>query len=181
MLGPIISLGVQRGAVFRPAPSTLHPANRTALKSTPHDLHLDPKMRKWISKNLGWVPDQLSATEAPKGIDAASTSADSTRIADESLPELLLRDLSILGKKTLSSREQHEYTHWVALEPWTLSDAPYAKINRIMLQRCKKRYLFDCEKNRDILTDDPWLQDVWLWIEGLSINVATEVTYSHVF
>jgi WD repeat-containing protein mio len=165
--GPMTSIEAQRDAIFRPAPNALHPANPATRISAASDLHLDPNMRKWISTTLGWIPSKSSATKAVKGVSAASSSADYTTVTDDALSDLLLKDLSIAGKKILSSREQHEYTHWVALEPWTLSDVPYAKMNKIMLQRCKKRYLFDYERNREILIDDPWLQDVWLWIEGL--------------
>jgi hypothetical protein len=172
VLGPIISIESQLSTPFRPASNTVNPANPANLNLAAIDLQLDVNMRKWVSTNFGWVSSKSSAAKASRGVKAADSSADSSAVNDEMLRELLLKDLSIPGKKTLSSREQHEYIHWLALEPWTLSDAPYAKMNKIMLQRCKDRYLFDCEKNREILSDDRWLQDVWLWIEGLLNQAA---------
>jgi len=83
-----------------------------------------------------------------------------------------LKILSITEKKILSSRERHEKSHYVLLKGFISANTAYAMLNALMLQRCRKRYLFDCEKNRGILVDDPWLQDVWLWMEG-SLDCTT--------
>lgn len=165
MLNPIISIETQRDAVFPPTLNTLQP-NPVTLASAANVLSLDSNIRNWVSNTFGWVSIKLSTSTASKGVNTPNSNADSARVTDDALPDLLLKDLSISGKKTLSSRERHEYSQWLALEPWTLSDTPYAKMNNIMIQRCKKHYLFDCEKNREILADNRWLQEVWLWIEG---------------
>jgi len=43
-------------------------------------------------------------------------------------------------------------------------------IDHTMLLRAKEKYLFDCEANRRVVSDDPWLRDVWAWIAGTSLS-----------
>ncbi len=107
--------------------------------------HSDLKLRDWILKSLKWVAKELVAPDPPMD----------------------LKDPSFTEMKILCSRERHEKSHYVLLKGFISAGTAYAVLNALMLQRCRKHYLFDCEKNREILADDPWLQDVWLWIEGL--------------
>ncbi|KAL8869486.1 MAG: hypothetical protein Q9174_004237 [Haloplaca sp. 1 TL-2023] len=59
-----------------------------------------------------------------------------------------------------SSCERHE--QWFEsqdaniLGGWPLNDATRF--------RCLRGYLFDCQKNMEIVAHDPWLQDMWGWI-----------------
>jgi hypothetical protein len=110
----------------------------------------DSKLRDWMINSLKWIAKELVAPDPLTG----------------------LKDLSITEKKILSSRERHEKFHYVLLKGFISINTAYAMLNALMLQRCRKRYLFDCQKNREIFIDDPWLQDVWLWIEG-SLDCAT--------
>jgi len=53
-------------------------------------------------------------------------------------------------------------------------------IDHTMLLRAKEKYLFDCEANRKVVSDDPWLRDVWAWIAGeshcnLSVGILTNI------
>ena len=41
-------------------------------------------------------------------------------------------------------------------------------LDHVMLLRAKEKYLFDCQTNRKVVSDDPWLRDVWAWIAGKS-------------
>ncbi|CAD6588066.1 MAG: hypothetical protein ASARMPREDX12_003146 [Alectoria sarmentosa] len=69
-----------------------------------------------------------------------------------------------VARKPQSSRESHEQL----LETRT----PNAKFRieevlalfAIARRRCVEGYLFDCEKNIEILQDDRWLQRLWIWI-----------------
>lgn len=46
------------------------------------------------------------------------------------------------------------------------------------LSRATEGYLFDCEKNVDIVSDDPDLQDLWTWIQGAD-EVAKDLGMCH--
>lgn len=71
-------------------------------------------------------------------------------------------------KPHLSSREAHEAMNFhpsnVALG---IRDA--LDMFTISRRRCAEGYLFDSKKNCDILSDDPWLQDLWTWIGRMSL------------
>jgi hypothetical protein len=115
----------------------------------------DSKLRDWVISSLKWISKELVAPDPLKD----------------------LKDLSIIEKKILSSRERHEKSHYELLKGFFSANTAYAMLNALMLQRCRKRYLFDCEKNKEILNDDPWLQDVWLWIEGSLDCAASKVPH----
>lgn len=119
------------------------------------ELPSDSKLRDWMINSLKWIAKDLVAPD----------------------PLTDLKGLSITEKKILSSRERHEKSHYVLLKGFISANAAYAMLNALMLQRCTKRYLFDCKKNREILIDDPWLQDVWLWIEGSLDCAASKVPH----
>jgi WD repeat-containing protein mio len=68
------------------------------------------------------------------------------------------------GTNCLSSRENHE--RFLSLETLTrgveVEDAlTLTTVNRY---RCKEGYLFDSSRNKQILEDNPFLQDLWDWI-----------------
>jgi WD repeat-containing protein mio len=107
--------------------------------------HSDLKVQDWMVNNPKWIAKEQLAPD----------------------PLTDLKGLSIAEKKILSSREHHEKSHYMLLKGFISANTAYAMMNALMLQRCRKRYLFNYELNREILVDDPWLQDVWLWIEGL--------------
>jgi WD repeat-containing protein mio len=145
ILGPIVSLAAQRDAVFSSSTNDIQSADSAAMLGVSGEFHSDSNMRDWMAKSIKWIAKEVLAPD----------------------PLTNLRDLSITEKKILSSRERHEKSHYVLLKGFISANTAYAILNSLMLQRCRKRYLFDCAVNRDILADDPWLQDVWLWIEGL--------------
>ncbi|KAK3375337.1 hypothetical protein B0H63DRAFT_276623 [Podospora didyma] len=41
-----------------------------------------------------------------------------------------------------------------------------AVLDHTMLIRAKEGYLFNCEKNQQVVSDDPWLRDIWAWVGG---------------
>ncbi|KAL8760692.1 MAG: hypothetical protein Q9184_003139 [Pyrenodesmia sp. 2 TL-2023] len=64
-----------------------------------------------------------------------------------------------------SSRKKHEqwfeerYLHRVPSVEKALANLNLSR------RRCAQGYLFDCRKNMDIVAEDPWLQDMWRWID----------------
>lgn len=78
----------------------------------------------------------------------------------------VLEDLSDLSKKPSTSWGRNllnHYSVWGA----AVSLDELQIIKDVVRRRCEEGYLFDCKKNRLILSDDPWLQDVWDWVAGL--------------
>lgn len=51
-----------------------------------------------------------------------------------------------------------------------LSNQGQALLDHTMLFRAKEGYLFDYAKNSRIVSDDPWLRDVWAWVAGEYFN-----------
>ncbi|KAI9740633.1 MAG: hypothetical protein M1818_004597 [Claussenomyces sp. TS43310] len=65
----------------------------------------------------------------------------------------------------LSSREVHEKAHWAGVEAATRKQI-YGVLTQKMNRRIRARYLFNPVKNQDIVADDPWLQNLWSWVEN---------------
>lgn len=136
---------VQRNGVFRPSTGAVAPTGMASDPSTHPGPVTQDTVHDHIVPGYGWV--------ATKSADVGS----SKNLED-------VKDLSIFVKKPLSSRERHEQSQWLALDGECASGVLYAKVNRMMFNRCKKGYLFDYKRNRDALCEDPWLQGVWRWI-----------------
>ena len=64
----------------------------------------------------------------------------------------------------LSSREAHEALYDYRSINGNLSVEDALQVMNTPYRRCTEGYLFDCVRNMDILSDDPWLQDLWNWI-----------------
>jgi len=93
------------------------------------------------------------------------------RQADQSQPVVSLRDSSKkrLGngdrELSLSSREAHERLHDTGETNVNLALEDALSFFDITRRRCAEGYLFDCKKNAVIVTENPWLQEMWLWID----------------
>ncbi len=66
-----------------------------------------------------------------------------------------------LSTNHISSREAHEKL-FVAKEPINLKDA--LTLSTIARRRCTEGYLFSCKRNAEVVSDDAWLRDMWVWI-----------------
>lgn len=74
-------------------------------------------------------------------------------------------------KVHLSSREAHEalYDYQSADGKLDMQDA--LNLFSIPRRRTTQGYLFDCQKNVEILAGDPWLQELWTWIGRRSKSI----------
>lgn len=91
-------------------------------------------------------------------------------VEDDTEVHVIDRTLKGLDRLSLnqipSNRERHEELLSRTLNhPESKAVLP-DRVNSLMLARIKQGYLFNCVKNGHILDDDPWLQDVWKWVEG---------------
>lgn len=84
----------------------------------------------------------------------------------EELSESLM-GLSITSFGQVSNRQLHEKLLALTQGAKGLPKEAQAVLDHTMLLRAKERYLFDCAENREVVADDPWLQDLWDWIAGL--------------
>ncbi len=69
----------------------------------------------------------------------------------------------------LSSRDAHERLHEIRSSNKILGLEDALSFFDITRRRCAEGYLFDCKRNADIVTEDPWLQEMWLWIDRRSL------------
>jgi hypothetical protein len=67
---------------------------------------------------------------------------------------------------TYSSRELHDKSHYTLVGIKGSTKSLGEQLENVLLRRAKKGYLFDCELNKSIVSDNHWLQDVWNWIKG---------------
>ncbi|KAL8928137.1 MAG: hypothetical protein Q9172_001047 [Xanthocarpia lactea] len=90
----------------------------------------------------------------------------------ETLPKA---EMSKRDKGPLCSRERHE--NWY--ENLYLNDVSSiaAALATLTLdrRRCVEGYLFDCRKNMEVVVDDPWLSDMWEWIERAKRLATDEI------
>ncbi|KAL9576144.1 MAG: hypothetical protein Q9212_007347, partial [Teloschistes hypoglaucus] len=78
----------------------------------------------------------------------------------------------------LSSREEHE--RWIQARRCKQGSSVESLVSDMTesRRRCIQGYLFDCQKNRSIVSDDPWLQTMWDWIgeaKQLALDQSLEV------
>jgi hypothetical protein len=71
---------------------------------------------------------------------------------------------SALDVRPLSSREQHRRSHYFSI--WPQSEEELRLLTDVHEWRALEGYHFGCKRNKKIVADDPWLQDVWEWIGG---------------
>jgi hypothetical protein len=73
-----------------------------------------------------------------------------------------------LSNKVYTSREVHDKLHYSTLSLVPSTKSRSELLDHVMLRRAVDGYLFDCKVNKALVSDDPWLQDLWEWIKGQS-------------
>ena len=119
-------------------------------------------VRVFNSSNGGKISDALRAIR-PKdvGILPAQRSSGSPFPLDDGNVHLTY----IHQKSSLSSGEAHDKLHefYLAKDKLNLQDA--LSTFDLTRRRCAEGYLFDCKQNAVIVNEDPWLEQMWLWID----------------
>ncbi|KAI0603036.1 WD repeat domain-containing protein [Biscogniauxia sp. FL1348] len=75
-------------------------------------------------------------------------------------------DLTARSVGPPSNRQLHERLLATTLDTKGFPKMAHVILDHVMLLRSKERYLFDYAANRDIVSDDPWLRDLWDWVSG---------------
>lgn len=107
-----------------------------------------------------------------KSLERLSSHDQQSPSGTEELNESLM-GLSITSSGQVTNRQLHERLLALTQGAKGVPKEVQAILDHIMLLRAKEHYLFDCARNREIVADDPWLQDLWDWIAGLSLSLST--------
>ncbi|KAI1078438.1 hypothetical protein F5B20DRAFT_229493 [Whalleya microplaca] len=83
-------------------------------------------------------------------------------------------DLSVKGDGLPSNRELHERLLTSTMDTKGFPKEAQAVLDHTMLLRSKEKYLFDYVANRELVSDDPWLRDLWDWISGAAEATSDE-------
>lgn len=116
-------------------------------------------------------PEDMSIAESminAKAYLMANQAAKGIQVPDRAKNHPLLREISLLDRGHLSSREAHEAMY--KLHPGDVKPEIKAALNffTVYRRRAAEGYLVDCQKNIEIVSNDPWLQDFWTWISRKS-------------
>jgi WD repeat-containing protein mio len=84
-------------------------------------------------------------------------------------PSRKLSGIALNPSPSSSNRSLHEDLLRSTVEFTGFPKAAQIVLDHVMLLRAKENYLFDCQVNRAVVADDPWLKGVWGWIGGKSI------------
>ncbi|KAK3333423.1 hypothetical protein B0T19DRAFT_418025 [Cercophora scortea] len=83
------------------------------------------------------------------------------------------------GGEPLSQLERHERLLTATKNINRYSSKAQPIIDHLMLFRAKESYLFNYERNQEIVADDPWLRDVWTWVAGAADAASDGGMMSH--
>jgi WD repeat-containing protein mio len=67
-------------------------------------------------------------------------------------------------RESYSSRRRHEHLLFMGKVRFSLEPQDVLTLMTTSRRRCEEGYRLDCYKNKDIVSEDPWLQDMWSWI-----------------
>jgi hypothetical protein len=119
---------------------------------------LAPKIQVQTSSSIGVGSDPLSD-------QLSQTHLDNT--VEKGYKEKTENTESMTSpKKVYSSRELHDKSHYSVLSLNSSIKSKSELLDYVMLQRAMNGYLFDCKRNKAVVINDQWLQDVWEWITG---------------
>ncbi|KAJ8065237.1 hypothetical protein OCU04_005940 [Sclerotinia nivalis] len=115
-----------------------------------------------IDRQLEIVNDPVLETFAKGGgvdVESGNGSLNEKLSAMNLLSKLKTQDSSTT--EICSSRDMHEILLKSRI-PASKADAML--IDNLFIERALNGYLFDCDKNKSLVKEDPWLRDVWYWI-----------------
>jgi hypothetical protein len=127
-------------------------------------------VRSLVEKTMTRTPteERLVAEVSAASSQSSALFDDAPSVADKLKA---LRLASRQGKEQpdealLSQLERHEKLLTDIKDMPGLSRNERFAADHTMLLRAHEGYRFDFAKNQKIVADDPWLQDVWVWVAG---------------
>jgi hypothetical protein len=126
-------------------------------------------VRSLVEKTLTSPPTEERLVAEVSGASQSSVLFDDASSIADKLKALRLA--SKQGKEQpdealLSQLERHEKLLTDTRDIPGLSSKERFAADHTMLLRAHEGYRFDFAKNQNIVADDPWLQDVWVWVAG---------------
>ncbi|KAK4237408.1 SEH-associated protein 4 [Achaetomium macrosporum] len=136
-----------------------------------------------VEKTLAGVPTGERLVAQVSGDSRSWPSLDEASSISDKLKALRLaskegRD-ELEEEPFLSQLERHEKLLTETRNIAGLSSKERFAIDHTMLLRALEGYRFDFVKNQEIVADDPWLRDVWLWVAGAEAAAADGGMMSH--
>ncbi|KAI0010132.1 hypothetical protein F4779DRAFT_578845, partial [Xylariaceae sp. FL0662B] len=83
-------------------------------------------------------------------------------------------DLSVKGDGLPTNRQLHERLLTSTMDTKGFPKKAQAVLDHVMIMRSKEKYLFNYPANREIVSDDPWLRDLWDWVNGAAEATSDE-------
>lgn len=74
-----------------------------------------------------------------------------------------------------SNRQLHEKLLSQNIDARGMPKEAQILLDHILLLRANNKYLFEPAINRDVVSDDPWLRDLWDWVGGKSSHYRTRI------
>ncbi|KAK0630730.1 hypothetical protein B0T17DRAFT_488258 [Bombardia bombarda] len=127
------------------------------------------------------ITDCLATSDAASDMNLPVSVLEASCLAD------MLTGLSVASKENLPSPrvepstqlDRHEQMLAETRAMGHLPNKVQALLDHTMLIRAKEGYLFDYQKNQQVVADDPWLRDIWAWVAGAEEAASDGGMMSH--
>ena len=130
-------------------------------------------VKKALESTANAVIDLAASDNSTKSNVAADTLSSQTERANFSKngkDNIDGIDTFATAPSLLSSQELHDRSHYSSSTPAS-TPSKYNLMVNTMIRRAKEGYLLNSTLNKAIVQEDPWLHDVWEWIEGRKIPI----------
>jgi hypothetical protein len=140
---------------------------------------LDAEIRKSLDDLEGLMVDNLTTNDmlrsqiveqGPSAIDSVRIGASKLKLSNKDSSASLKSKTPAAGaptRKSYSSRELHDKLHYSMQSQLPGSKSVHKDFAHTSLNRALAGYLFDCELNKKVVAEDPWLKGVWEWVAGM--------------
>jgi len=115
------------------------------------------------------APDDSTTSNA--AADTLSVQTERFNFSKNGKDKIVITDALATAPSLLSSQELHDRSHYSASSPASTPSKHNLTVNT-MIKRAKEGYLLNPTLNKAIVQEDPWLRDVWDWIEGKSFHIS---------
>ncbi|KZL84616.1 wd repeat domain-containing protein [Colletotrichum incanum] len=171
MLGPLfVEEALSDIPIFGPNKADVQSIVDKTLQSKFSAAELNSRLVGNANKALPALDNSKSTAERMRALRSelkgkakdSETNGTESSTMEESISSLA--QLSISREGPVSCRHMHESLLSLPLKAPDLSTEAQCLLDHVMLLRAKEKYLFDCNINRVVVSDDPWLRYVWDWI-----------------
>lgn len=130
-------------------------SSNAASASTPEVSFLENTIRRLVPPKEGKISDAITSIRGKHGSSKAGEGSDTANTSGR----------ITVARKPQSSRESHEQLFETNTAETKHIVEEALALFTIARRRGVEGYLFDCQKNIEIVQDDHWLQRLWVWID----------------